>query len=215
MDISEMRTAQMSRALAYALGLSFPFYKSKKVNGVNYVLGCVNHNPGMITDEDLAKHFKSVKELFDTDLHTKTILIKDNRVNKIQSKLGFSILINQRNYTDDECIDIMTDKVRGIEIGPEEYKIEFAKGCFDGRSSWDKTAHFLSIDVDRNYDRQNLMVRIIESLGININVNNRDINHPKNDQVRIKPDSLHYFMRKVGLYSTFRERQVENGFMGL
>lgn len=211
MDIYEVKSAQMSRALAYALGLSYPLYKSKNVNGVDYVLGCVNHNPNMITDEDLAKHFKSVRELFDTDSATKSILIKDNKVNKIQPKLGFSILIKQSGCSDEDCIEILTEKVNEIVTASDDVKVEFVKGCFDGRSSWDKTAHFLALDVDRDYPRQNLMVKIIESLGIDVNVNNRDKNHSKNDQVRIKPDSLRKFMSKVGLYSTFRAKQVEHG----
>lgn len=210
MTIREVEKAQMNRALAYAIGLMYPLYKEKNVKGVDYVLGCVNHNANMITDEDLAKHFKSVMELFMQFDNSKGISVKDNKANKIQPKIGFSVLFEQNGLDESQCINILTKKVIEIKDCDLTIKQEFVKGCFDGRSSWDKTAHYLSIDVDRDYERQNLIVDICKSCGIILNVNNRGEGHPKNDQLRIKPDCLHTFLYQIGMYSTYRYKLVDN-----
>lgn len=215
MNINELENAQMNRAVAYALGLSYPLIKSKNVDGIDYIIGCVNHNPGKITDEDLANHFKAVSELFDEYPVTKSIVIKDNQINKIQPKRGFSILIEQNRLSEDKCIEIMDKRVDEIADSDKQIRIEFVKGCFDGRSSWDTTAHYLSIDVDRSEYRKEKIAKIIESLAIHVNVNNRGVGHPKNDQIRIRPDSMRYFLSTVGMYSTYRRQQVENGLRNM
>ncbi len=211
MDIVELKQAKMSRALAYAIGLSYPLYKSKEVNGRDCILGCVNHNPGFITDEDLAKHFKSVRELFDQYEETKYIEIKDNTVNKIQPKKGFSLLIPKKGKIDAECLRILDDKVVEITNSTDDIKKEFVKGCFDGRSSWDTTMFFLSIDVDRDTNKQARIETIITSLGIKVNINNRGDGHPKNDQIRIRKDSICDYVANIGMYSTYRLKLVEQG----
>ena len=47
-------------------------------------------------------------------------------------------------------------------------KKAFARGCFDGRSSFDTTMHFLALDTDRIYSRQDLIKSIFEQLKISL-----------------------------------------------
>ena len=120
-----------------------------------------------------------------------------------------SVLIEKTDIPQWQCLRILTEKVNEIKNETVEIKKEFVKGCFDGRASWDTTAHYLAIDVDREYPRQDLIIEIIESLGIHLNINRRDKNHKKNDQIRIKPDTLPQFMSSIGLYSACRKNIVE------
>lgn len=213
MDIYELRDSQMNRALAYALGLIYPLYKEKKLNAREYILGCVNHNARKVTQDELNTHYRDVYKMFKECMGNKAPELKTNKTvdYTISPKEGFTVLVEKTDISEAECIDILTAKVKEIKNSSEDIKKEFVKGCFDGRSSWDTTAHYLSIDVDRVYERQDLVVEIVESLGIGLNVNRRDKNHKKNDQIRIKKDSLHRFMSYVGLYSTCRKSLVENG----
>ena len=214
MNISLLASLPISKSIAYVLGLMFPLVKIKSIpllDNKSYLIGPVNHNKNMITDDQLAAHFKSVRHLLITDDNTKDILIKDNQVNKIQSKRGFSILIETGEKTSAECDAILFSLVEKIQNSSEEIKKEFVCGCFDGRSSWDTTSGYLSIDVDRNSRKHELIKNIIESLNINVNVNAREPDYNKNDQIRIKPDSLKQFMKEIGLYSVCRTELVKKG----
>lgn len=217
MNIVELKSCQINKALAYILGLIYPLYKEKKLGSKQYILGCVNHNYGKVTQSELAEHFKSVLQLINKDMKKNKPTLKSNKTSEytISPKDGFTVLIEKNDVATDECLHILTEKVKEIKTSSEDIKREFVKGCFDGRSSWDKTAHYLSIDVDRDYDRQDLIIEIIESLHIKLNVNRRDKHHDKNDQLRIKIDSLDYFMSNIGLYSVSRRNIVENAMKNL
>ncbi len=217
MNIKELENAKMNKALAYALGLIFPLYKEKKLNAREYILGCVNHNPGKVTQDELNKHFRDVYKMFKECMGSSAPEIKTNKTvdYTISPKEGFTVLIEKTYIPEDECIRILTKKVQEVKASSEDIRKEFVKGCFDGRSSWDTTAHYLSIDVDRVYDRQDLVIEIIESLGIAINNNRRDKNHKKNDQIRIKPDSLNHFMSNIGLYSACRTNIVKKAIQSM
>ncbi|BAW18127.1 hypothetical protein MBVG596_0277 [Mycoplasmopsis bovigenitalium] len=217
MNILELKSCQINRALAYTLGLIYPLYKEKKLGKTQYILGCVNHNHGKVTQSELAEHYKSVLQLINKDMNKNKPILKSNKTSDhtISPKDGFTVLIEKSDLDTEECLAILTQKVKDIKMSSKDIKREFVKGCFDGRSSWDKTAHYLSIDVDRNYDRQDLIIDIIESLNIKLNVNRRGKNHSKNDQLRIKIDSLDYFMSNIGLYSVCRTNIVKNALQKL
>lgn len=217
MNIEELKNYSVNPAISYCLGLIYPLYKPQKFNGKNYVIGSINHNPGKVTQTELAEHYRSVIELFDNFLVPNTILIKTNKSDeyKISPKEGFSILIESGNLSENEVLEILTNKIKEIKESDETTRKEFVRGCFDGRSSWDNTAHFLSIDVDRAYDRQDLVIEIIKGFGIELNINRRDCNHKKNDQLRIKFDSLSLFMDKIGLYSSCRKNIIQNALLKL
>lgn len=213
MHINDLENMEINRAIAYAIGLIYPLYKEKNLAGKEYILGCVNHNAGKVTQDQLNAHFRTVFQLFKECMGNDAPKLKSNKTvdYTISPKEGFSVIIDKTDVEESNCKNILTKKVEEIKNADENVKKEFVKGCFDGRSSWDTTAHYLSIDVDRDYKRQDLIVEIIESFGILININRREINHKKNDQIRIKPDSLNEYLSKIGMYSTCRKELVEKG----
>lgn len=212
MHISDLKSIKMNEALAYTLGLIFPLYKQIILKDKEYIVGSINHNYGKISQDELNEHFKKVNSLLSNYMGTSGPEIKTNKTPqyKISSKLGFSILVENTGTEEIICKNILKSKVQEIVNSSDSIKKEFIKGCFDGRSSWDTTAHYLSIDVDRDYDKQDLIENIIKSVEIDINVNRRDINHKKNDQIRIKQNSLKVFYNKIGLYSTYRMNLIKN-----
>ena len=217
MNINELERQRINRGLAYTLGLIYPLYKEKKVKGKEFILGAVNHNSGKVSQDELNEHFKEVYNLLDDSMGDDAPQISSNRTVDyvLTPKQGFTVLIEKTGVNTDTCLSILTKKVTELKNSPSDIQKEFVTGCFDGRSSWDTTAHFLSVDVDRDYQRQDLIVDIITSFGINVNVNRRDKDHKKNDQIRIKGVSVNDFMHKIGLYSTCRKKQVENGLSKL
>lgn len=215
MDIYELKNYQMNPALAYTIGLIYPLYKEKELNAKKYMLGCVNHNKDKITQDELNKHFQEVLHLFKSSMGDDAPTLKTNRTVEytISPKVGFTALIEIGDLNKDECLNILTDRVNEIKNSSEDIRSFFVRGCFDGRASWDTTAHYLSIDVDRDYLRQDLVIEVIESLGININVNRRANNHSKNDQIRIKPSSLEKFILEIGLYSECRKNIIKRAIV--
>ncbi len=210
MTIDELKDEEITSGIAYVLGLIYPLYKTGKNNqGRNFIKGCINYNK--ISDEDLAEHFKIVLNFLD-DIN---IDLKANKqpYYSISPKKGFSALIWKEDKKDEICRGILTNKVREIkESNDIEIKKSFAKGCFDGRSSFDTTMHFLALDVDRDreYEQQNLIKAIFDDLQIDLNLNRRDINHSKNDQIRIKPAYLSKFITEIDLFSKTRKDDVIN-----
>lgn len=217
MNIRELQNTQINKALAYTLGLIYPLYKEKKLDNKDYILGCVNHNAGKVTQDELNKHFRDVYKIFNVCMGNSAPEIRTNKAAEytISRKEGFTVLVERTGVSKEQCIEILTQKVQEIKDSSIEIKKEFIKGCFDGRSSWDTTAHYLSIDVDRVYERQDLVIEIIESLGILVNNNRRAINHKKNDQIRIKPDSINDFMENIGMYSACRTSIVKKAIVSL
>lgn len=213
MNIKELEQTEMNNALAYILGLIFPLYKELTVDNENsFILGCVNHNVGKVTQEEILKHYIAVCRLFNMYYGDNGPQIKANKTDeyRISPKLGFSVLVEKNGFSKNECIDILTKKVEEICNSSEEIKKEFIKGCFDGRSSYDTTNKCLSIDVDCDYKRQDLVINIIMSVNLNVNRNRRKANYGKNDQIRIEKESLNEFMSIVGLYSVCRGKIIKN-----
>lgn len=211
MTITELKTAELNQGLAYTLGLIYPLYKTgQDKNGKSFIKGCVNYNT--VTEEDLAEHFKFVIN-FLSENNLDNIDVKANKQAdySISPKKGFSILIWNENKTESECLKVLTQRVKDIkESNNDEIKKAFMRGCFDGRSSFDTTMHFLALDTDRVYERQDLIKSIFDDLDIDLNLNRRAPDHPKNDQIRLKPQSLSKYMIEVDLYSKVRKQAVIN-----
>lgn len=206
MDIRDLEECNINPAVAYILGLIYPLYKEKTILSKSFLVGAINHQPGMISDEDLAEHFKRVKDLFDKYLENNYVQISANQTNEysVSPKAGFSILIEKTNATKDECLDILDDKIQDLKLCDDECRKHFVRGCFDGRSSFDTTTHYISVDVDRDELRQNQIEEIINSVGIDVNINRRGEGHPKNDQIRVQKNCGEKFMRIIGFYSKRR-----------
>ena len=169
----------------------------------------------MIDEKDISKHYKDVCELFKK--YKCKIEIRANKTVQytLSPKKGFSVIIEKTNIPSKECIQILTEKVQEIKNSPDDIKKEFVKGCFDGRSSWDTKSHYLSVDVDRNDEKKDLIAEIIRSLNIDINMNGREPNHKKNDQIRIKYNSVQKFIEEIGLYSSCRKNIIEKAIKEL
>lgn len=211
MKISEFFKLGINPATSYILGLSFPLLKVKDLGNGYYILGSVNHNANMITDPEITMHFMEVSKLLSIHLSSKLdkILVYNHSpiYGIIQPKLGFSVVLQ---LDDDNYLERMRMMVMELKKAPENCRVQFVRGCFDGRSSFDTSRHYLSLDVDRDHQKQNLIVSIIGSLGINVDLNQRDKDHPKNDQIRIVPQNLRLYMTKVGFYSVRREEIISN-----
>lgn len=211
MKISDYFKMGINPATSYILGLSYPMLKIKQIRDDYYILGSVNHNPNMITDQEIAIHFMEVTNLLNQHISDPLdmILVYNNSpvYGKLQSKQGFSVVMR---LDIDDYKERMEAMVVDLQNASEECRIQFTRGCFDGRSSFDTTRHFLAIDVDRDHHRQDVIAAIIESLGIELNINRREPGYDKNDQIRILPQKLSRYMQKVGFYSARRHKIISD-----
>lgn len=210
MKINDLERIELTPGFAYIIGLIYPLSKYKIINNIHYRIGAVNHN--QISEEELAYHFKNAN-LIKREINEKfniNIDLRNNQVNHISGKKGFSFLIETNEITSEICEILLLKKVKEISNDVFEVKKEFAKGCFDGRASWDKTAHYFSVDVDRNLEKQEIIKSIFSDLNIELNLNQREKSHPKNDQLRIKPSSIKQFLKYIGLYSQCRINILQN-----
>lgn len=211
MKISEFFSLGINPATSYVLGLSFPLLKVKEMKNGYYILGSVNHNVGMITDQEITLHFMEISKLFSEYMKSSLdmLLVYNNSpiYGKVQPKLGFSVVMQ---IDDKYYLDKMQKMVAELKDASELCRVHFVRGCFDGRSSFDTSRHYLSLDVDRDHRRQSLISSIIGSIGIKVDLNQRDFDHPKNDQIRIVPQNLRLFMTKVGFYSVRRDTIISN-----
>jgi hypothetical protein len=208
MKATELFSAEMNPAIAYIIGLCLPLYKEKIIKDNLYVIGAVNHNANMITETEIAQHFMSVNNLISKYLGEDNDMLFYNQTplyGTIQPKKGFSIIIEK----DTDVKQLMLDRLEDIKENTVETRRAFVRGVFDGRSSFDTTAHYLSVDTDRDHQKQHLIAEIIKSLNIGVNLNQRDLNHPKNDQIRIQPYSLKKYLIDVGFYSVRRENIIK------
>ena len=211
MKISDYFKMGINPATSYILGLSYPMLKIKQIRDDYYILGSVNHNPNMITDQEIAIHFMEVSNLLNQYISDPLdmILVYNNSpvYGKLQSKRGFSVVMQ---LDIDDYKERMEAMVVDLQNASEECRIQFTRGCFDGRSSFDTTRHFLAIDVDRDHHRQDIIAAIVESLGIELNINRREPGYDKNDQIRILPQKLSRYMQKVGFYSARRHKIISD-----
>lgn len=214
MKVSELCVDNITESVAYMIGLMYPFCKTKEILGSTYVVGSINHNANMITQDDIIKHYQKIGKLMKTHEITSKIEIKANKKKgdySISTKEGFSLLLQIDGQSFEEILQIfhkLTTQIKDCE--QINIKQNFACGCFDGRSSYDKTTGYLSLDVDRDHPRQTLIKEILTSLGISANLNQRDTNHKKNDQIRIDKASVKDFMDKIGLYSVKRTEIIRS-----
>lgn len=142
MNINDLCTLPMNPAKAYVLGMIYALTKKITYNNNDVLLGSVNHNSTMIDADDLVGHFQEVTQLLTA--YGETVEIRDNSELPGLSKKGFSLIVNESvNST-----ILLRDTVETLKSGSEENKKSFLKGCFDGRSSYDTTSKYLSIDCD-------------------------------------------------------------------
>ena len=226
MTINELAQTKMSEGLAYLIGLLYPLLTDKKeivdkFHNRKYIGGNVNHNE--VSVEDIAAHFNSVLKLF-ANCNLTNIIIKNNKKDPAQkkdfscsSKMGFTCLVETTGVGINNTESILKKKVQEIEVADIDTRKAFVRGFFDGRGSWDNTLHMFSVDVDRNPSRTRWLQKICESVigDGSVQLNLRESNHPKNDQMRIRKNYLRRFLTSVGLFSVARKDILENHVMKL
>lgn len=210
MTITELKNAPLNEGVAYLLGLIYPLYTEARIDGKECIVGGVRYNANKVTQEELDIHFNKVFKLLNKYFADNMPDLRSNKElgHPLSLKLGFSIIIDKDNLTDNQCKAIFHDMVSEIATSTIAIKSEFVKGCFDGRASWDKTACYIALDIDRNSTKQQLLESIIKSLGISVNLNCRGAGHPKHDQLRIKKDSVKKFMTTIDLYSECKKKII-------
>lgn len=233
MTIEQLNNLEMSTVVAYIVGMTLPLYKEKELNGTCYIVGAVNHNPRpqgiaednlrYVSEVDLLEHFSIVNTFVNgttpQDSQNFLLLANRNEYGSISSKKGFSILIEKGNKSTEECKNILLSKLESISNNSTDIKCSFIKGCFDGRSSIDwgnendegfRAVRYISVDVDRNYNLQTMIKSIAASINIELNLNQRNNGHSRNDQIRITPNSFESFFSQCAFFSPFRNRQIKN-----
>lgn len=228
MTIKQLCSKTLTPAIAYAVGMVLPLYKEKTLNETTYIIGSVNHNHNpenvaleipntsltYISEAEIAEHFNKIYNFFANNQLDVRILANSNYLGTISAKKGFSILFEKEENTTQECKNMLNnilDKIK--EEDSLEIKRCFIKGCFDGRSSIDwnnkkKIIRYFSLDVDRIYSIQDKISEIAQSIGISVNLNRREEEHSKNDQIRIKPETFSKFKENIGFFSPLRDRQL-------
>lgn len=184
------------------------------INGERYWIAPVRHNPKQYDDVELEQHYSIVKALGE-DLNksglTHFISYYKNRGVTFEKfnagKNGFVTLFKQlkADYSLDELIG---DIQEGLRNSSGQVKRAFLVGVFDGRSSYDKTYKFISLDIE-NDKLVVLLDNLFSDLGITTNVNSlysarkRDNPNakPRKPQIRIKYLD---FLKKVGYISPIR-----------
>lgn len=202
--VSDFINLPVSKSKAYILGLTLPLFKQIKTkNNLVFVVGQVSHNANKIDETELLSHFRSVLKLIEED--DLEFEIKDNKHKlygkSISSKVGFSVIL--LDDVKDSEIKLREILVEAIDWD-ESLKYMLIRGIFDGRSSVDTTYGYLSIDVDRNHIKQVELEKIINSIGLQVNINRRASDYKKNDQIRIIKRNKELFISKIGLFSIVR-----------
>lgn len=210
MNIEELKNKEITPLISYIIGMCYPLYREIQIRDQKYIVGGVNHNPNRINETLLASHFKEILTLISDESEKILLMSNQNSECNISSKKGFSILIDVTGYTrndvEKELFNKTTEISKMFDLSILKW---FVLGCFDGRSSWDTTLKCLSVDVDRDYKKQDFIKKIINKFSIEVNLNRRDFEHKKNDQIRIKKESIHLFMSNIGFLSLARKDIVE------
>ena len=124
MTITELRNHELTPAIAYIVGMAGTLFKEKKLAGVDYIVGSVNHNPLpshvildnpntsniYISETEILEHFTIVKDYLDQNNLNVKILSNSgdaNGIGTISGKNGFSILIEKGYCTSTECKSIL------------------------------------------------------------------------------------------------------------
>lgn len=210
-SIDEIKVTNMTEGLSYVVGLCLPLYKEKEFNNKKYLIGSVNHNT--VNEENIAVHFKEILGLLKkSNLNSICLLNNKNSTSfSISTKKGFSVLIENTNISKAESMEILITKFKEIINSSDECKKSFLRAIFDSRGSWDNSRHYFSVDVDRNHKLQSSIQSLFRSFDIEVELNQRAPDYPKNDQLRIRPRSVNVFLNKIGLYSIERKIILQKG----
>lgn len=225
-EINALDPNDITPLISYAVGLCFFQLKVCEIDQQKYVVGGINHNPQNVTKKEIFEHYNALRLFQEQDdkyffkilaNQKKVVNIESKEEQQLSAKSGFTMLIPYTNTNSDEIdyiykliLSISTKLLKLNNLSPY-----FLGGLFDGRSSYDKTAHFITTDYSDKYkskDFDNIVDKLIV-LGVNdklININVRKPGIKKANQFRIKKEELQKNVSNcdVVLFSTKRKSQI-------
>lgn len=181
--------------LSYFLG-GLSVGETIEVNNKIYWIYLVRHNPTVTYEqlechlnkvESVATHIGKQNSIFMHDYFEKLRSCDNGRVIFSAGKKGFLTLFQQ---LDEYNLESFIDDIRCELISSDTTVLKsFIIGIFDTKGSYDKTLKKIAVDV-RNNNVANLIMEILDILGISYNYNPPRVNDrpgvPRFSQIRIK-----------------------------
>ena len=125
-------------------------------------------------------------------------------------KHGFGVLLKIINSDlDDFLNDINNDLNEIMKTIPSDYIDYFIAGTIDGRSSYDKTTNYIALDIDRDYEKQDILERTLEKSKYKYNLNKRSLDHKKEDQLRYDGSERERIINQIPLLSECRKNKIK------
>lgn len=171
----------------------------------------VIHNPQKATPENLSAHKKHLENVF-AEIPSITVSKGDPDFTKYMqpNKDGFVFLFESKDLdTPENLIQRFANDILSSE---EFIRCAFISGVFDGRSSWDKSGKMITLD-SRNELCAETICSILDSLSIRYNYNpprERASGNPRKAQLRIYSTDVPDFIKRIGLISPTRIKDIEN-----
>lgn len=210
------------------MGLMYPRIDIVDIDSIsNWVLaGTVAHQANTINDTQLTEHIMNIYEMFNKDKLAEYFPIEtSNNVKYLKlngnlrknGKKGFIIYLESEiSKSKENNFQILQQKfdsyLKNIIITiPDRFIDNFIVGTIDGRSSFDKSRHLVSIDIDRNIEKQNILSNIIAKSSIDAEINSRTgrSDASKSDQLRYSSKSLDRISH-IGMLSCKRLADIKS-----
>lgn len=171
----------------------------------------VIHNPQKATPESLSAHKKHLENVF-AEIPTITVSKGESDFTKYMqpNKDGFVFLFESKDLNTPE--NLIQRFANNILCSEESIRCAFISGVFDGRSSWDKSGKMITLD-SRNELCAETICSILDSLSIRYNYNpprERASGNPRKAQLRIYSTDVPDFIKRIGLISPTRIKDIEN-----
>ncbi len=183
-----------------------------------YWIAPIRHNPTHYEHVDLEEHIKYIKDIAshlgkEKLTHMTDFLTQQGvKLPKFNAgKKGIVTLFKEQDPT--YAINDFVSDIEQPLLGSDPDVIRaFLVGAFDGRSSYDKTAKYISLDFDSTVARD-ILVKALTILGINFNLNqgnkarkrSNGNSAPRKPQLRIKHLE---FLEKIGFISVIRFKKA-------
>lgn len=171
----------------------------------------VIHNPQKATPENLSAHKKHLENVY-AEIPSITVSKGEPDFTKYMqpNKDGFVFLFESKDLdTPENLIQRFANDILSSE---EFIRCAFISGVFDGRSSWDKSGKMITLD-SRNELCAETICSILDSLSIRYNYNpprERASGNPRKAQLRIYSTDVPDFIKRIGLISPTRIKDIEN-----
>lgn len=205
-------TTPFSPAEAFCIGgiISSCDVHTNETGTSTWVLPVI-HNPQKATPENLSAHKKHLENVF-AEIPSITVAKGEPDFTKYMqpNKDGFVFLFESKDLNTPE--DLIQHFANDILLSEESIRCAFISGVFDGRSSWDRSGKMITLD-SRNELCAETICSILDSLGMRYNYNpprERTTGNPRKAQLRIYSTDVPDFIKRIGLISPTRIKDIEN-----